>query len=139
MTGREEQASVDNDAILVDLAVSWVKAVMRSVDSNVVKPRDWWERAKTSLTTAAAVADNWPQMVSHHMRKLQVSAVSPDTAIAVEVMGAQLTELGSEAWPRFRALCERDALYIVAMAQAESARKKQERKAKQLDMLREGE
>jgi predicted nicotinamide N-methyase len=114
------------DLVLTDIAVAWVRAAMRSVDPAVVRPKDWWERARTSLVTAAAVADTWPQMVARHLGKLQVRATAAVTATAVEVLGAQLVELGEHAWPRFRALCERDALYIVAMAQAESARRKDE-------------
>jgi len=121
----EAKQGPELDLVLTDMAVAWVRAAMRSVDSTVVKPKDWWERARTSLITAAAVADTWPQMVARHLGKLQVRATTTTTAESVEVIGAQLTELGENAWPRFRALCERDALYIVAMAQAESAKKKE--------------
>jgi hypothetical protein len=143
MNGQNEQAtmpdSIDLDLVLTDLAVEWVRAAMRSVDSDVVKPLHWWERAKSSLITAAAVADTWPQMVSRQLSKLQVKATSEETSRAIETIGMQLTEFGEKAWLRFRTLCERDALYIVAMAQAESARKKQARKEKQLTMLKDGE
>jgi len=100
------------------------------VDSHVVKPKDWWERARTALVTAAAVADTWPQMVSRQLAKLQVRATAPQTAESVEIIGKQFVELGPAAWSRFRALCERDALYIVAMAQAASSKAKKERKSK---------
>jgi hypothetical protein len=117
------------DIVLTDMAVVWVRAAMKSVDSSVVKPRDWWERARTSLITAAAVADTWSQMVARHLGKLQVRGTSAQTAEAVQVIGAQLTEMGDGAWTRFRTLCERDALYIVAMAQAENAAKKAKRES----------
>lgn len=134
MSGENERPampdSVDLDMVLTDIAVEWVRAAMRSVDSSVVKPKDWWERARTSLVTAAAVSDTWSQMVARQLGKLQVRATSKDTAESVQVIGAQLNELGGAAWPRFRVLCERDALYIVAMAQAQSAKAKKAYKEK---------
>jgi hypothetical protein len=121
---------VDLDAVLTDLAVEWLRASMKSASTDVIDPRDWWERARTALVTAAATAETWPQMVARQLGKLQVTSTVEQTATAIRITGEQLSELGPAAWPRFRALCERDGLYIAAMAQALNAADRAERKGK---------
>ena len=142
MSGKNEQLtmpeSVNLDAVLTDLAVEWLRAAMKSASTDTIDPRDWWERARTALVTAASTAETWPQMVARQLGKLQVKATVETTATAVRVLGEQLVELGPAAWPRFRVLCERDGLYIAAMAQALNAAERAVKKNKQ-PVLKEGE
>ena len=143
MSGESERPvmpeGVDLDAVLTDLAVEWIRAAMKSASTDTIDPRDWWERARTALVTAASTAETWPQMVARQLGKLQVKATVETTANAVRVVGEQLTELGPAAWPRFRALCERDGLYIAAMAQSLNAADRAAKKNKQMPLLKEGE
>ncbi len=104
------------DDVLSDIGTDTVLAMMRSADPEVIRPVDWWVRAKSALTVAAAVAETWSQFISKMGDKLQIVVTNKATADKINIIGMQLVEFNS--FERFRFLCQRDALYIVAMAQA---------------------
>ena len=119
------------DDILTDLAVDLVLTMMASASSENISGMDWWPRARSALETAADVADSYPQMISKMGAKLQIDAARNDTAKGISLLGDQLKTV--QAFERFRALCRRDALYIVAMAQAKRDEQKKSRKTRMED------
>lgn len=116
MNGEEERRTTDD--VLTDLAVNLVLGLMRSADHEVIRPVDWWPRAKTALVVSASIAESYPSMISRYLEKIQALAPTAETSKIVAETKNTLASLG-DVWERFRFLCERDALYIVAMAQAE--------------------
>lgn len=116
MPTKKEQPPPLTDTELNDLAIRFVLGMLRSANPDVIGPKRWWERAKTALETAANAADGWPQMVSRMGSKLQILAPLAVTAKEVSFIGARFST--PEDFERFRYLCQRDALYIVAMARA---------------------
>lgn len=115
MSGENEQLILDDT--LTDMAVNLVLGLMRSADTDVIHPFDWWPRAKTALVVSASIAESYASMISRFLEKIQVSAPTTETSKIVAETKNTLASLG-DVWERFRFLCERDALYIVAMAQA---------------------
>lgn len=116
MTAKKKQEQPLTDSELIDLSIRFVLAMLRSADTDVIGPKRWWERAKTSLETSASQAESWPQMVSKAGAKLQILAPLAVTAKEISSIGSKLSD--EITFERFRHLCQRDALYIVAMARA---------------------
>lgn len=114
-----------NDDKLSDLAVDLVIAMMGSASTSKIRPVDWWQRAKTALVVGASIAEAWPQMIARMGSKLQIDATTYATSEALQRIGETLR--GADAFERFRFLCERDALYIVAMAQAKRAEQREQK------------
>jgi hypothetical protein len=114
------------DSDLIALAIRFVLGILKSADSKVIGAKRWWDRAKTSLETAASVAESWPQMASKAGEKLQITSPSAVTALVIADLGSKLGT--DEEFERFRYLCQRDALYIVAMARAAKEESKEEKK-----------
>jgi hypothetical protein len=110
------------DSELTLLAVRLVRALMRSASAEVIDPRQWWTRAKSALETAASSAESWPDLVTRAGQRLQIDVFAEDTCNSLCSIEQ---EIGSE-FARFRELAARDALYVVAMAQAERARERAE-------------
>lgn len=122
MSGLDEQNTIDDK--LTEIAVKLVLGLMRSANTETINPLDWWSRAKTALVVSASVCDRYAPMISRFLEKIQATASTMETAMVILEVERELEEL--KEWERFRFLCERDALYIVAMAQAEKQlRKKQ--------------
>jgi len=93
-----------------------VMAMRRAIDPEKIAPLDRWTRLRSALETAAAAAQDWPQMVSEMARKLQIHTL-PDHA------ASSICSLAGEAtadWQPFREACEREALYVIALAQVEA-------------------
>jgi hypothetical protein len=112
---RSQQQQPFSDSELSDLAVELVLAMMRSASTEQISPLDWWPRARSALETASSVARTWPQMISRMGKKLEIGSLKSVTARDVARIGADLSDPAD--WRRFRYLCRRDALYLVAMAQ----------------------
>lgn len=112
------------DLEITDIAVDFVLAMMSSASTDNIRPLDWWTRARSALETSASVAESWPQMVSKFGSKIQVDACRGKTSHALVTLKARL----GDGFGTFRALCQRDALYIVAMAQAKRDEQKEVRK-----------
>jgi hypothetical protein len=107
---------VDSETELTDIAVDLLRALMRSVSTDRVRPVDWWVRARSALETGAATADSWGHMVSRMGRKLEVDAFRRSTSDDLVRLAARL----GDRFAAFRELCQRDALFIAAMAQAKN-------------------
>ena len=107
----------------VTLPVRLVLAVMRSASTEKIRPVDWWTRAQSALHSASAMSQSYGQMVSIMGHKLQIATFQRNSAIEISSIGVSI-----EDFERFRFECERDALYIVAEAQA---RRQLERESKE--------
>ncbi len=119
-----------DDEKLTDLAIDLVLSMMASASTDKINPLAWWPRAKSALETAADVAESWQHMVSKMADKLQLDATTLATATSLKTNGEQI----GSSFERFRRLCRRDAIFIVAMAQAtreEQRLKTKGRKAKE--------
>jgi len=117
MNGQEEQKNSVDDNDLTNTAVELVVSLMKSADTEIIKPRDWWKRAKTALIVSSSVAETYNSMISKYLEKIQVAAPRIDTSEKIAEVGEYISSIGLSGWERFRFLCERDALYIIAMAQ----------------------
>ena len=127
MSGLEKQNVTSNewdDEILTNMAVDLVVALMKSADPEIIRPMDWWSRAKTALVVSASVAETYPAMISKYLSKIQVVATKAETSEIIATTRDCIASLGMEAWERFRFLCERDALYIVAMSQVQNQQRR---------------
>lgn len=104
-------------------AIDLVRAMMGSASSEKIRRIEWWSRAKSALETAAMSSDNYGSLVSTMGRKLQIDVTTISTAQGLAAIG--LAVAGDfESWRRFLAT---EALYVVAIAQAESAERKAKR------------
>lgn len=110
-----------SDDDLTDIAVEVVLAMMTSVSTETIQPINWWPRAKSALSVAAVQAESWSQFISKMGQKLQINTLRKKSSL--KVVGLRVPD---EYFPRFRTLCQRDSLYIVAMAQAERDRRRKD-------------
>lgn len=109
-----------SDESLEQVAARFVLAMMSSVDHDRINPRDWWDRAKSALETSAACAESFPQMVSRAGAKLQIASLSAKSGVDL----AKIEVRVAGDWESFRSICERDALYLVALARLERDEKR---------------
>ena len=98
-----------------DLAVKLVLNVMKSVSPDRIRPLDWWTRAQSALRSSAIRGKSFGDMVSIMGRKLLIDSFSQSSSSMIHSIGQEIEALGFD---QFRDLCEREALYIVAEAQA---------------------
>jgi hypothetical protein len=105
-----------DDMDLQALAVSLVLGVMRSASTEKIRPMDWWIRAQSALKSAASMAGSFGQLTSIMGRKLQIPTFNGISSRLISSIGEQVAD--PDDFESFRCLCERDALYIVAEAQA---------------------
>lgn len=113
-----------SDTRLQELAVNLVLGVLRSASTEKIRPMDWWSRAQSALHSGAAMAQGFGQMVSVMGRKLQIDTLNQHSANAVSSIASELGD--EETFESFRYICERDALYIIAEAQALRAIQREE-------------
>lgn len=106
-------------------AIDLVRAMMGSASSDKIRRIEWWIRARNALETAATSADSFASMVSTMGRKLQIDATTISTARVV----ADLAHAVASDFEAFRRYCEREHLFIVAIAQAEAAERRAARDA----------
>ncbi len=106
----------------MERATRLVLAMMRSASTDRIDPRRWWERAKTALETGAAVASDFSEMISVMARKLERQVANNSTAGILDVLAR---EIGDD-FESFRRLCEEQALYAVAMAQAQRVEEREQ-------------
>jgi hypothetical protein len=105
-----------SEEMINDMGIRLVLTMMASAPHDKIKALDWWPRAKSALETAADAASCWPQMISKMSAKLQIDATTIATANEIRVIGEQVGT--GEMFERFRSICRRDAVFIVAMSQA---------------------
>ncbi len=116
---------MDHDSMM-RTGVALVQTMMRSASIEKIRPIDWWTRARTALEGAARSSDHFSAMASAMARKLQIDVARTDTATDLAFLADEV----AGSFPAFRRFVEREALYIVAMAQADSKARKEERAAK---------
>lgn len=102
--------------------VTLVRAMMRSASTDKIRPIEWWTRAQTALVAAAESSSTFSALVSRMGKALQIERLSTESSGDV-VWLADDVAADFDAFVRF---CSEEALYIVALAQAE---RKQEREA----------
>lgn len=126
-----------DDQQLLDHGIRLTLAMMKSASTERIRPVDWWTRARTSLETGAAVASTYPEMVSVMGRKLEIEATKAATSEVIAAVGRDI----AGHWEAFRRLCETQALYVVALAQAaRDEAKAAQQQADQRDLFaRDGE
>jgi hypothetical protein len=114
MKSPKEQRMNLTDEELTDLAQDLILALLKSADTEVIKPKVWWERAKTALETGANAAHSFQHMVSRCGNKLQLLAPLAVTSKTISSISSKLND--EILFERFRYICQRDAIYIIAMA-----------------------
>lgn len=102
-----------------------VQTMMRSASIAKIRPIDWWSRARTALEGAARSSNRYSELVSKMASKLQIDSVSATTAQDLAFLA---DEVPAADFPTFRRFLEREAIYVVAMAQADAKEKKEARK-----------
>lgn len=107
---------------LTETAVDLVLSVMASASTKKIAATEWWPRAKSALETAASEATSWQHMVSAMCKKLQIETLTANSANSVCSI-----ELRGDEFNSFRALCERDAVYMVALAQSKRVEQRAEK------------
>lgn len=120
-------APTPSETDLADAAVEFINAVLDSVDTSVIKPMDFWERAKTALETGAASSTTWPGCASKTAKKLQISTLTKTSGDTITRIGQTLAD--PAAFAAWRRLVVRDAIYLVAMARAARDTRRAEREA----------
>lgn len=110
-------------------AIELVRAMMSSASAKHIRPIEWWSRAKSALETAATCADSFGSLVSTMGRKLQIEVTRVWTGQEI-VRLAHVVGSDFETWRRYVVA---EALYVVAIAQAES---KERRAAREAEMAR---
>lgn len=118
---------VDDDALAV-LAEDFLDSILSAASVDVIGVANWWPRATSALTAAAARATCLRDMVTVTTSKLQVETLP-------EAAGRQITRLeGLLADPgvfaRWRRICERDAVYVAAMVRLRRADNRAAKKPK---------
>jgi hypothetical protein len=136
-----EQTSVDFDLVLAPLAEHFPKpvyfeglnqelgelvvvAIMRSASTDVIRPVDWWGRARSALDSACSRADDFPAFVAEMARKLNIhvfAQLSAQELIALE------QRLDFKAWRQY---CASRAVYVIAGAQNRNTKAREASKAK---------
>lgn len=107
-----------------------VMAMRRAIqEADVIDPLQRWTRLRSALETAAAAAQDWPQMVSEMGRKLQLHVLPPHVASSVCSMAPDV----AHNWQSLREVCEREGLYVIALAQAEADADRQRFEARQAE------
>lgn len=95
------------------LGARLVLAMLRSVDTDLISPLDWWGRARTALETAAQSSDHYSGMISAMGKKLQI-------AVLREESGAELLLIGHDVagqFDDFRRHLDTESLFVVVVAQ----------------------
>jgi hypothetical protein len=107
-----------------------VMSMRRAIqEADLIDPLQRWTRLRSALETAAAAAQDWPQMVSEMARKLQVVVLPPHVASSICSMAPSV----AADWQGFRETCEREALYVIALAQVEADADRQRFEARQAE------
>ena len=114
MKSQEEPKTNLTDEELTQIGIDYILGILRSASTDVIDPKKWWERAKTALETGAAAAATFPQMVSKTANKLQIGAPTESTSNVISSISLRLTD--QKDFERFRYICQRDSIYIIALA-----------------------
>lgn len=115
----ERTKTVDQDQQL-RCALDLVRAMSGSMSSDQIRRIEWWSRIKSALEAAAQSADSFGSLVSTMATKLQIDVTTIEAGERIADLARRVDDV-----PAFIRYCDCEALYIVALAQAES----QERRA----------
>lgn len=111
------------------LLIRLVLAMMASADRKKIRAMDWWGRAKSALETAASRADSWAELVAVMGEKLQIEVLRESSASSISLAGQEIAREGVE-WETLRRKAEREALFIVSLAQLERASQRESKERK---------
>lgn len=100
----------------VQQAVAFLDAVLSSASTDTISPKEWWPRAAAALEASASAADDFGQMAAKAAKKMQIDSYKESSSIVIAQLAGELT---GDAWEDFRSLCQRDAIYITALARAD--------------------
>ena len=112
-----------SDEQLMIRARDLVLVMMSNASTDDISPMQWWERARSALETGAARGRTWGELVATMAKKLQVQTLRNDTASSVCSMA-----LDGRLLARFCRIVRDQSVYIVAEAQVERMRQREEAK-----------
>jgi hypothetical protein len=115
---------------LLRCAIDLLRAIGGSMSSEKIRRIEWWSRQQSALKAAAESADSFGSLVSVMGEKLQIDVATNSSALQVAELASRVDDV-----PAFIRYCEREALFIVAMAQAEAAERREEREQTQGDVV----
>lgn len=105
-----------DDTTLYEWAVDLTDQLLSQVNKEGTIPfADRGERVKSALETAAGAASTWGQFVARVTRKLQIPVAGDWLAAKIAELDQRLRD--GALFYRWARMVERDALYIVALAQ----------------------
>lgn len=107
----------DDDLAVV--AEDFLDALLSAASVDVIGVANWWPRATSALTAAAARATCVREMVTVAAGKLQVDTLPEPPARAVARVEAMLAD--PVVFDRWRRIAERDAVYVAAMVRLRRA------------------
>lgn len=107
--------------VLQALAVDLTLTIIKSVNYERIRPLDLWPRIQNALRGAAIRGQTFGDMIAIMGQKLLIDTYIENTSISIHKIGEEVNKHGFE---KFRDICEREALYIVAEAQALKALRK---------------
>lgn len=119
------QTNSPNGQAEIEAGARLILSVLSSVPHGSISPLRWWERAKSALMTAAERTYDWPAMVSAICDSLGVGTLRKNAARSISSLGEEWAE--TDAFERLRSRCERDAVYIVALARMSRDEQKRRR------------
>lgn len=130
MTAQKSHRPSDDlmDETLRILATDLILAMLASIPRENVNPMKHWDWALKALRVGAGRGRTYERMVSEMAAQLPIDgALRKHTASKVFSIGESLTAW--KAYPTFRAMIRRDAIYIIVRAQHRNDEIKQLRAA----------
>lgn len=110
-------------ATLIGYAVDLINALLDDTDTDTVGVANFWDRARTAIETGAASGTEFSETVSTAARKLQITwSFSPGTSATVARLAGDLAD--PAAFAAWRELCQRDAVYLTAIAKVARAERR---------------
>lgn len=111
----------------MDLAVGFLDAILSCADVEIIGKTRWWDRARTALETGAATGTTYSEIVAKTCAKLQITwALGEQSSQTITRIGEALADPARlAAW---RELCQRDAVYLVALTRVKRAERKSTKK-----------
>lgn len=115
------------DDQLIDHAVAFLDAMLRSADVSVIGVTRWWDRAKSALETGCFAGSNVREVTTRVAKKLQIETLQLETAETVDRLAGTLRD--PDVFARWRRLAARDAVFVAAMVRIRREDRKAERAA----------
>lgn len=112
-----------SDEELMQRAVDLVLHMMSNASTDNIRPIDWWPRAQSALAAATARARTWGELVTIMAEKLEIGTLRNATASSICSF-----EPGKQMLRQFRRVVMMQDVYIIALAQVERERQRQEAK-----------